>query len=892
MTAPPRAPQPVPKRPGPLRRAEPFIVLYIALAAIPVGLWRAAENPLTATLPYLNLNQAELFWNTLQADPSADAPEFALAAIDLAWIIWAPFALAAALQLLVTVFHIPRTAIPHILLRLTPTTVVSVMVTGTAAAAQAPAGAVHATTLPHHHLRHGYERGDRGMRGHSALEAQVRKAIAHCEHQRHHGGAGAHTVQEGETLWAIAKDAYGEGQDWPEIYDANLGRTEQGGDVLANPELIQPGWTLTVPRTGVTMPPPHTTRATPAPPRPTTGSDGPAATAATSATPRPVAPETPTPAATGHRPVPSAGARRVPPDTATAANRANRPPNPAHGPRAHAPWTTGLDLPDGGYIGITLLMAAAGATLTLRRLARRTGHDPQMPRSVEQLTVIATRAEMAATGDWDPELETEPNPPPLLRPRPEHLVFGTAPTGSDEAILEPEHHPLTVYTGPSAHDAAAALALSALASQPPHRLVTTETLAHQLIGAAMDPHDPDWLVLLPDTAAALNAAADRAGNAEGARTLVIADAQSATTFQISAALAADRGHNGLAILLIGDPGHLAAHPLTSIMIDDEGRPSKVTGPRAAAFAGTRFHTVPRPMAADLYTTLRHDRAARTAQRIPAQTHGEHHARLADQHPESDPADDERHQDATAPPAAPEEAEPDPPATPLTGTSTSASAVRRTPPTGSPATPAPLRAPILLRILGPLVFENTSGQTRPGPGGRNAQLLTYLALHPRGRTLQQITTAIWNNGGPGGPNRTLVRLRQELHTVITELAPDHIPEDGEDVQSVIREPHGTYHLNHRLIRTDHADFTQLETEARTEHNPARRTELAAQALAHVRGDLAEGVSDLDQTWLLDERTDLDDRTASLATISQSSDLTVEATPRTTPTTSTAATTVSQ
>lgn len=174
-----------------------------------------------------------------------------------------------------------------------------------------------------------------------------------------------------------------------------------------------------------------------------------------------------------------------------------------------------------------------------------------------------------------------------------------------------------------------------------------------------------------------------------------------------------------------------------------------------------------------------------------------------------------------------------------------------------------RAPILLRLLGPLVFENAAGQTRPGPGGRNAQLLTYLALHPRGRTLQQITAAIWNSHKLGGPNRTLVRLRQELHAVLTDLHADRIAATSEDLQPVIREPHGTYHLNHRLIRTDYADFTRLEAEARAEHDPARRAELTARSLAHVCGELAEGVSDIDQMWLVAERAELEDRTASLS-----------------------------
>lgn len=170
--------------------------------------------------------------------------------------------------------------------------------------------------------------------------------------------------------------------------------------------------------------------------------------------------------------------------------------------------------------------------------------------------------------------------------------------------------------------------------------------------------------------------------------------------------------------------------------------------------------------------------------------------------------------------------------------------------------------VLLRILGPLTLENTDGHARPGPTGRGAQLLTYLALHPRGRTIRQITADIWHADNPAGANRALVRLRQDLTTATTELAPDLAAHAGPGLQPVVREPHGTYHLNHELIHTDHADFTRLAIEADREKNPARRTELAAQALAHVHGELAEGVSDADQEWLTWAREELRTRARSL------------------------------
>ena len=48
------------------------------------------------------------------------------------------------------------------------------------------------------------------------------------------------TVVPGDSLWSIAATALGSGQRWPEIADLNT-------DVIQHPDLIQPGWRLTLP---------------------------------------------------------------------------------------------------------------------------------------------------------------------------------------------------------------------------------------------------------------------------------------------------------------------------------------------------------------------------------------------------------------------------------------------------------------------------------------------------------------------------------------------------------------------------------------------------------------------------------------------------------------------
>ena len=52
--------------------------------------------------------------------------------------------------------------------------------------------------------------------------------------------ARTYTVKAGDSLSKIAKHEYGDAAQWHKIYEANR-------DVIKNPDLIQPGWTLKLP---------------------------------------------------------------------------------------------------------------------------------------------------------------------------------------------------------------------------------------------------------------------------------------------------------------------------------------------------------------------------------------------------------------------------------------------------------------------------------------------------------------------------------------------------------------------------------------------------------------------------------------------------------------------
>jgi nucleoid-associated protein YgaU len=85
-----------------------------------------------------------------------------------------------------------------------------------------------------------------------------------------HHAAPEVTVQPGDTLSKIAAERYGDAGRYPQIFAANQGRHEPDGRTVSDPDVIYPGWQLTLPLPASTPRTPHPPRPPASPPSPST----------------------------------------------------------------------------------------------------------------------------------------------------------------------------------------------------------------------------------------------------------------------------------------------------------------------------------------------------------------------------------------------------------------------------------------------------------------------------------------------------------------------------------------------------------------------------------------------------------------------------------------------
>ena len=526
------------------RMAADLAIHLLLLTAVPLALWKLTGNPIPHHLPTWDAVQA--YWRGTEQEPSQIIYPFIQLVADVAWILWAWYALWFALALLWILLRLPAATVPNALAAITPAialraiSLATVTATGTTPASHAPVTTASSTITTPRTV------APTAVPARSAPRTDI--------------------VKPDDNLWDIAKDYYHQPTDWTQIYTANRGVRQPDGQALTDPDLIQPGWRLTIP--ALTGPAANAT----APDRDT--GDAPPANGATGATrgpatARPAPNRTPGPAAPT-RPQPAAGR-----------------PTPAARPAPDRPHTVGYHLPDAaGYTGITLITAIGAAVAVLRTRNRHRGRerDDSIPELALRLAATHSAADSADAYGYRPDEHPGEQPPPIYRLQPDHPVLGTTPNQQHETALDPDQIPGPIaYTGPGALAAARATAISTLAT-PGHTLHTDPELAAELLGPSAH-HEPGWLETdQPSTST---------DHHRDPHAIVIHSTKTPAS--------EDAEREPEQTFLIGDPTD--EEHTTVLSIDTDGALNTTSGPASNNLAGTRLHTYTKQAATDLYQTL-------------------------------------------------------------------------------------------------------------------------------------------------------------------------------------------------------------------------------------------------------------------------------------------------
>ncbi|WP_203790403.1 BTAD domain-containing putative transcriptional regulator [Paractinoplanes rishiriensis] len=789
-----------------------FVLTTAVVAGAPVLLIAVGGNPLPEQPPTVQQMQA---WLRMPFDPRYAAAT----AIIFCWLMWAAITVAvgAAVAARIRRRRWVRllACLPGPVQGLTATLIGAATVTVAGPGLSATAASAH-TTSGHDQPAANTDRSGEDDR--QRLKVAAMQVTA--------AGRGTVTVKHGDTLSSIAEHRLGDADRWPAIFQVNRGRTfPDVGGRLTNPDLIYPGWRLTLPAA-----------ASPGPGQPERRDD--------SGTPRPAA-TTPQPDTTPATPEASTPAGEVTPSTApaTTGQPVSAAPNlpggsapTVPGPALGAPQyddRPGVPLP-GGWLPLPLAgaIAAAGTLVWLRRRHRyaphtRTAHsaDPDLLPLPPVMTTINRHARRHSP---------EPAPPPptvtvyLRHPPAERPEL--APPGPDGPQLTglSAHPDGCGLRGPGAAAAARALLVATLSAGIPQdpdaegvAVIPAGTLT-ALLG------DPPWpsssrLHIHADLPAALDHLDDML--LERNRILHEYDVT-----DLAALRAADACHPPMPpVLLLTHTPPEDLHPRLDNLIL-LGRHVQIT---AILLGNTPTGTI------DIQTDGRTPDGrlavldAATARQLLTVLHEAHTGDPVDVPPAA-PEPDERVN--TVPTETPRL---DPDRVSHNESSHAASTSRHD------AKPAAVRSPehggssrrqaptprVPIRLLGPPTIKDRDGKPITGIRHHARELLIYLAVHRNGANLADIMEAFW-------PTATMRRAAQRLSTETANLR-RLIRQAAADpsIQPVVNTG-GRYHLDPGLLQIDLWDFDDTLLHAATA-DPPHRAELLRHAIDLHTGALADG-----------------------------------------------------
>ncbi|WP_148587820.1 BTAD domain-containing putative transcriptional regulator [Streptomyces sp. WAC01526] len=647
--------------------------------------------------------------------------------------------------------------------------------TGRMPAARGPAKAATAAFPPSHPAR------DAGA-----------AAVRHVEY----------TVKEGDNLWDIARTHLGDALKWPRIYALNKDRVQPDGDQLTNPDLLKPGWQLTIPVSHRLTSPPPNAGAPANPAAPDTASQR---SSEPPAPARPTLDQNPAAGQQLDRTHASAGPRHD-------GDTADRKVDAERGPAV-------VGFGEASLIGITAaagLLAARRYWYVYQRRLRRPDDEAPAP----SLSPLVDKAAQAAHAAAQPRCPDAPEALVIRRTPPQQ------PRDADTVTIGVDDNaeiPLDIlgtpggctWTGPGAEDAARALLtgiLTAAERQRPGPPRVSAVVPEELAACLLPGLPPQFTALTQaaDTAQAVRLAeqhliaharaqhdrdtpppgpeAENFAEEAGPGSLVLLAAPDAAHIGQIQALAA-RSHPGILTVLTLDtplPGaehwHVAADGTTTMPGTSARHPGQLELFRLAPDAG------------------------RDMTEVLLGAHGQrpHLRALPKQQPPSRVA-------RPRPASTPEEPEPEPPAA-------------SDPPPTSASRPQQT-TPVRLHVLGPVTLYVRGHDEPVGTNLRPEvhEFLALLAAHPTGLLAADIADKLHLE--PGTEQNALKNLRRAVRRALRAAT-------GISEREFILRQGELHKLHPDLIETDLSDFTRI-----LKRGFSSAGESAPEALTHVRAALS-------------------------------------------------------
>ncbi|MGH4029346.1 BTAD domain-containing putative transcriptional regulator [Actinomycetota bacterium Odt1-20B] len=677
-----------------------------------------------------------------------------------------------------------------------------------------------------------------------------------------------YTVTEGDTLWDIAQQHLGDALKWPRIYALNKDRIQDDGTRLTDPDLIRPGWHLTIP--AAPTPP---ARPTPIPPKliPPAPEPAPDATPSTPTTPK--APPTETPPT---RPTPNQNTDdpRDTEDTGTDHHHGrdrtptrptakDKPSSQTHDTRR---GSASIGLGEAGLIGIT----AAAGLLAARRYwywHSNRQHDPHQQTPPPTLSPLVDKAAQAAHAATRPRLPHDPDALITHRtpPRPPHttdtVTIGER-DGTEVPLDELALPGGCTWTGPGAEDAARALLIGILTASERQRpdtarvtAIAPEALTEHLLPGL--PHQFTALTQTTDTAHAIQAAEqhlithartrDEQESTLAPHTLpgppTTAPAHPTTPGTLLLLTTPDATHTGQLQALAA-----RSHPATLIILAlHTPLPGATTW--HIALGGTTTHPDAHSWHPQHPTPLRlfnlTPEAGRDVTDVLLTAHGQHprpHPRPTPHHtPPPTPTPPAATNPHTPPPAKHPEPQPPPQPQPQPEQDDDTPALPSPPPhpytLDTPRTTQQTK-PVRLHVLGPITLYARGHQDPIGTNLRSEvhEFLALLAAHPTGLLASDIADKLHLE--PGTDQNALKNLRRAVRRALRSAT-------GITAQEFVLLQGELHKLHPELVETDLADFSTSLKEAfptpvSGKKDAQRDTFSAVQAaLAHYRGPFAQG-----------------------------------------------------